>query len=329
MFNGFAVCRTAPHPQSIHIFRQTIGGSISAPVVTLKWRTLVSRMSRLLWMLMMWSLISLESPVAGQPPELSKSRPPKAPPTVTLKRLPRAHAHNDYLHKKPLLEALELGFGSIEADVFLRDNDLLVAHTVFGLRKERTLKTLYLDPLRTWIRDNGGQIYPDGSGIWLLIDIKSDAEETYQQIHAQLEEFAEIISSVRDGELTARPVTVVISGNRPVERMRQQRFRLAGIDGRPGDLESRDPTHLIPWISTDWKSHFRWRGVGPLPEDEQRRLAEFVTRCEGQGRQLRFWGTPDQPVVWQQLWNARVSLLGTDDLLGLARFQREQTPTRP
>lgn len=282
-------------------------------------------------LLKIWILIAAFAgpPVAGQSLESSPTPNPKAPPVVTPSRLPRAHAHNDYLHKKPLLEALELGFGSVEADVFLQGNELLVAHTVFELRQERTLKGLYLDPLKTWIRDHEGQIFPDGSGLWLLIDIKSEAEATYRRIHAQLEEYAEIISSVRDGELTRRPLTVVISGNRPVEFIRQQRFRLAGIDGRPGDLDSDAPTHLIPWISTDWKSHFRWRGVGPLPAGEQQRLEDFVSRCEAQGRRLRFWGTPDRPEVWRQLWDSRVSLLGTDDLSGLARFTREQITTRP
>ena len=31
----------------------------------------------------------------------------------------RAHAHNDYEHTRPLLDALECGFGSIEADIHL------------------------------------------------------------------------------------------------------------------------------------------------------------------------------------------------------------------
>ena len=32
--------------------------------------------------------------------------------------LRRAHAHNDYYHKRPLLDALDQGFCSVEADVF-------------------------------------------------------------------------------------------------------------------------------------------------------------------------------------------------------------------
>ena len=61
--------------------------------------------------------------------------------------LPAAHAHNDYLHKRPLLDALAQGFCSVEADIFLVDGALLVAHERASLDKRKTLKALYLDPL--------------------------------------------------------------------------------------------------------------------------------------------------------------------------------------
>ncbi|NVJ48512.1 MAG: hypothetical protein HWE07_15355, partial [Cytophagia bacterium] len=42
--------------------------------------------------------------------------------------LPRAHAHNDYEHERPLFDALENGFTSVEADVYLIDGELYVYH---------------------------------------------------------------------------------------------------------------------------------------------------------------------------------------------------------
>ncbi len=42
--------------------------------------------------------------------------------------LPQAHAHNDYEHERPLLDALSHGFCSVEADIYLVDGALLVAH---------------------------------------------------------------------------------------------------------------------------------------------------------------------------------------------------------
>src|SRR5689334_22425965 len=62
--------------------------------------------------------------------------------------LPRAHAHNDYEHARPLLDALDQGFGSVEADIYLVDGQLLVAHNRQDVKRERTLEKLYLAPLK-------------------------------------------------------------------------------------------------------------------------------------------------------------------------------------
>lgn len=43
--------------------------------------------------------------------------------------LERAHAHNDYEHDRPLLDALDHGFTSVEADVWLVDGDRAVSRT--------------------------------------------------------------------------------------------------------------------------------------------------------------------------------------------------------
>ena len=51
----------------------------------------------------------------------------------------RTHAHNDYEHTRPLLDALEQRFCSVEADVWLVEGQLLVAHELKAVQKERTL----------------------------------------------------------------------------------------------------------------------------------------------------------------------------------------------
>ena len=54
--------------------------------------------------------------------------------------LPQAHAHNDYEHERPLLDALEQGFTSIEADVWLVDGELRVAHDSWEVADAPTLE---------------------------------------------------------------------------------------------------------------------------------------------------------------------------------------------
>jgi hypothetical protein len=91
----------------------------------------------------------------------------RAAPTVAL---PRAHAHNDYEHPRPLLDALDHGFGSVEADIHLVEGRLLVAHDLHQTRPGRTLEALYLEPLRERARRFGGRIHPEEPEFILLIN---------------------------------------------------------------------------------------------------------------------------------------------------------------
>src|SRR5258708_39034887 len=78
---------------------------------------------------------------------------------LSVKPLPHAHAHNDYLHRQPLRDALEHGFTSVEADIFLVEGQLLVAHDEKDARPDRMLTGLYLDSLRQRARANGGLVF--------------------------------------------------------------------------------------------------------------------------------------------------------------------------
>jgi hypothetical protein len=76
-----------------------------------------------------------------------------------VKALPQAHAHNDYEHQRPLLDALDHGFTGVEADIWLVNGKLLVAHEEAHIKPERTLEALYLDPLKKRVAENGGRVY--------------------------------------------------------------------------------------------------------------------------------------------------------------------------
>ena len=69
--------------------------------------------------------------------------------------LERAHAHNDYEHDRPLYDALDHGFKSVEADIYLVGDQLLIGHDPTDLTPERTLQSLYLDPLKKIVRITG------------------------------------------------------------------------------------------------------------------------------------------------------------------------------
>jgi len=240
--------------------------------------------------------------------------------------LVRAHAHNDYEHARPLLDALDRGFCSIEADVWLVDDRLLVAHDRDRVRSDRTLEALYLDPLRARVRKNGGRVYPNGPGVILLVDVKSDGEETYAALREVLRAYAEMLTALRDGQIQSNAVTVIISGNRAAKTMASESQRYAFVDGRLNDLQSNSATTLIPLISDNWNQIFKWRWNGSMPEADRTKLKAIVDKAHVQGRKLRFWATPDTPAVWKTLRDAGVDLINTDNLEGLQKFLLNQSP---
>jgi hypothetical protein len=245
------------------------------------------------------------------------------PPPRVVEVVSQGHAHNDYEHPRPLFDALDHGFRSVEADIFLVDGRLLVGHAKADLKPERTLEKLYLDPLRERAvahREPFAANHP--AVFFLLIDVKTDAKPTYAALHAVLTRYAEMLTEVNGGNVQPRAVTVVVSGNCDRETIAKQPRRFAAIDGRPPDLDSDAPNHLIPWISDRWGSHFKWTGDGPMADAERQKLREFAAKAGKHKRMVRFWGTPENRTVWQELRDAGVDLINTDKLAELQEFLR-------
>jgi hypothetical protein len=247
-----------------------------------------------------------------------------ARPSTTKQPAPllRAHSHNDYEHQRPLLDALDHGFCGVEADIYLVDGKLLVAHDRDKVKPDRTLQALYLDPLRERVRQNNGRVYRGGPSVTLLIDVKSDAEKTYAVLREVLKEYVAMLTRFSPDKTETNAVTIVISGNRSRQIMTEERIRYAAYDGRLDDLTGANSKHLIPMISDNWSRLFKWNGVGPMPEGEKATLVETVTKAHQQGRRVRFWATPDVSAVWNELLAAGVDLINTDDLAGLERLLR-------
>ncbi|MCA9235057.1 MAG: phosphatidylinositol-specific phospholipase C/glycerophosphodiester phosphodiesterase family protein [Planctomycetales bacterium] len=238
---------------------------------------------------------------------------------------PVGHAHNDYRHERPLLDALDNGFGSVEADVYLRDGELLVGHDPWELKPDRTLERLYLAPLAARVKANDGRVHRGVDRFWLFIDIKTDGKNCYAALQKQLAAYDDMLTKIVDGKVRPGAVTVVVSGDRPVEAITADATRYAGIDGRLTDLASEAPPHLIPVISDNWSSCFRWNGVGEMPAAERRKLADVVAQAHAAGRVVRFWATPENEAVWTELVDADVDLINTDQLERLAKFRLGKT----
>lgn len=244
--------------------------------------------------------------------------------------LARAHSHLDCDRGRPLEDALSHGFTSIEADVWLIDGVLSVAHDRDAVRDGYTLEQLYLGPLRRRLAA-AGAIYPGSpEPLQLMVDIKSDPARTYPALHDLLHAHADILTSYAGDTVRRGPVEVIVSGKRPFELMRAQPLRYAAYDGRLDDLGRGLPPTFMPLISTDWRKQFVWRGAGPMFFWERRLLRKLVARAHAEGYRFRFWGTRDRPGrartrLWTALVGAGVDHINTDDLPGLEAFLRRRT----
>lgn len=244
-----------------------------------------------------------------------------------VKPLPNAHAHNDYEHERPLFDALAQGFTSVEADVHLIEGELYVAHDrPQSLSADRTLAALYLQPLLEIRKTNDGYIYPGyQEPFYLMIDIKTDAEETYAVLKRQLETYAALLRIYEGDQLVSDgPVTIFLSGNRPIETVRKESRRMVALDGRPEDLGLGFSAEVMPVISQRYGKIVPWQGKGKIPKKQWKKLKQLADAAEREGKKLRLWASPEDPEVWKTLLSAGADLINTDELAGLRKFLEDR-----
>ncbi|MEO8886548.1 MAG: phosphatidylinositol-specific phospholipase C/glycerophosphodiester phosphodiesterase family protein [Mucilaginibacter sp.] len=236
--------------------------------------------------------------------------------------LPNAFSHNDYAHKRPLRDALANGYTNIEADVFLFDNNLVVAHVNPYFKSHRKLENLYLKPLLQQIIDNGGHVYKNyDHPITLLIDIKSEANITYEALKSLLEKYRDILTSYDNGVVKEGAVTIVLSGHKPYSMLEAENNRLAFIDK---DLRqpTRDTsvTNVYTMASCKYSKLIKWNGYGMFPERQREKLVTYVTQAHEHGEKVRLWASPENKVVWGELLKCGVDLINTNKLVALKQF---------
>lgn len=233
--------------------------------------------------------------------------------------LPNAYAHNDYWHKRPLLDALDKGFTNLEADIYLKKGKLIVTHILPLIKSKRTLEALYFKPLLAYIKaDAENNRKP--LCITLMIDIKTDACNTYAALLPLLQKYNSILSTFENGAFIQRNVTIVITGHKPYTNIISNKYRIAFIDEdlRQTGTDTTSNTYLT--ASCKYSALLQWKGEGPMPENEKKRLAIFVDQAHAFGRKVRLWASPENSAVWQALLNCKVDLINTNKLKELQIF---------
>jgi alkaline phosphatase len=229
------------------------------------------------------------------------------------------HSHNDYAGKLPFYEAYSNEAGVIEADVFIVNNDLPVAHNSKEITTYNTLRSLYLDPLSNKLKNLGGKAYPDNKPLILMIDIKSDADATLKLIVQQLKTYPDLISN--------KNLKVVISGNRPSPTNWKDYPEFIYFDGRLNENYTSEQLSRVEMISEDLKEITVWNGKGVMTQADSEKVKAIIKKVHDQNKKIRFWGTQDNVNTWMTLMTLKVDYIATDNVPTLTQFIKNITTT--
>ncbi|GAA6010927.1 hypothetical protein JCM10207_003994 [Rhodosporidiobolus poonsookiae] len=253
------------------------------------------------------------------------------------------HSHNDYWRDVPVLDAISWGCRSIEADIHLINGQLLVGHDRRSLSPERTLQSLYLDPLMQLIKQRNptavageagvtyeNHIYEsDSHPLQLLLDYKTNGTELHAAVLEALQPFRDLpgvletynASSPSNSTATGRTpgvLTVTCTGNCPLSSViAQSPSRDVFIDApllELGDPQSEYDEATAGMWSMSWKKvPGSWSGEGV--DGEGTKLGEIKKAVERAGAinvPVRLWETPSWPAYKRdQIWRSLLAVSPT------------------
>ncbi|MDX2047782.1 MAG: alkaline phosphatase family protein, partial [Chitinophagaceae bacterium] len=159
-------------------------------------------------------------------------------------------------------------------------------------------------------------IYADTTrSLQLLIDIKSKAGPALDTLVSLLKKYPAVINS--------RSIKIVISGNRPDERLYSSYPPFIFFDGRMDLNYSAEVLPKLALISDNFRKYSSWNGEGEIPDKDRRKLAELVSKAHSMKKPVRFWASPDNPGAWKQLMELGADYINTDNVQELSLFLKD------
>lgn len=255
--------------------------------------------------------------------------------------------------------AIAVGAISVEADVWLYNTTLFVGHHTSSLSRNRTFASLYVDPLVALLdRQNPSSSIAEadhrklvtcwkyipchaeeltrislqpssgvfdvsaGQTLYLWVDVKTGAEETWAAVKSALEPLREkgYLTTLGSGVVKRGAVTVIGTGNTPMDQVIKETERDYFVDGPLLALKEQGITkEMSPIASCDLPAVVGTVGPDGLNATQMEMVRDVVKTAGERGIKTRFWDMPGWPVgkrdkVWQQVVDAGIYLLNVDDL---------------
>ena len=214
------------------------------------------------------------------------------------------HSHNDYLQKVPFWTAYGAGASSIEVDVILQDGKLMAAHEMASIDPDRTIESLYLDPIAEGIKN--GII--SSIEFHLLVDLKTAAYASLEVLQKIMKDYEYMLYSSKN----PAGLKLIISGNRP---------KPEDYKNYPGwmffDYQSKELSKGLPWskigmVSLSFGQFSSWNGKGRMVESERQDVQNFIDLVHSFDKPVRFWGSPDSKSAWKAFYEMGEDYINTD-----------------
>jgi hypothetical protein len=260
-----------------------------------------------------------------------------------------------------LYEGLAAGCASTEADIWLGsllhgEAELFVGHDSKSLTHSRTLRSLYLDPLKDILTHQQinssvnlntssdaqkpllGTTSPVGvfsmspnTSLVLLLDFKTSGNDTWSTVVAQLDDMRShgwLTTWTPTSGVVERPLTVVATGDAPFDLIiANETYRDIFYDAPLASLPINTVynTNNSYYASTSLSNAIGKIGSSKLSVDQKAKITHQAQRAEELGLKSRYWDTPAWPVGWRnRVWESLIELgadvLNVDDLTAAARW---------
>lgn len=224
------------------------------------------------------------------------------------------HAHNDYLHDRPLFDALELGFASIEVDIHYHKGELRVAHNRWGIRNKPTIQSLYLEPLD--ILYQAGYFQHLTEPITIMIDLKTKKKKALLKLSELVLSYNHLFRTKSEDLFSNdQPFIMLISGDPPISTWMKIRSPYFYLDARIGKSYPQYMKNLIKRISAPLSQFISHSDLlNPSSKEYIKLKLLSKTLLELGYEEIRFWDVPNDPRYWQALIDLGINTISVDQI---------------
>jgi glycerophosphoryl diester phosphodiesterase len=213
------------------------------------------------------------------------------------------HSHNDYSRPEAFYHAFNAGAGAIEADVYLRNGKLVVAHDTTAAKQLLSLDKMYLQPI---LKEFKARPRP----LNLVIDLKG----AYTPILAELLEELKPLKNLIHSGISNNPLSIIITGNRPPPSEYSKYPPYITFDDDLQLPHTPSQWKRVAQVSLNFENYSKWKGEGTLPPVDEKVLKSIIHAVHASGKKIRFWAAPDNKTGWQKLIELNADILSTDKI---------------